>query len=253
MCLVAFATDTADHHLVVAANRDELHGRPASPAGWWSDAPAVFGGRDLDKGGTWLAISRRGRFAAVTNVRRGGPHRGERSRGALCSSFVEGEDDAASFARTVSEKGAHYGPFNLLVGSGGPLAYASSEHPDGARVLSPGVHALSNAAVDTPWPKVVRATHAMKEALQLPPDAARDHLFAMLADRAPAQDDALPATGVSRELERLLSAVFLVGPTYGTRCSTVLQHRRDGEIRFEERRFAPSGALLASVCETWVT
>ena len=131
------------------------------------------------------------------------------------------------------------------------MAYASSEHPEAARILSPGVHALSNAAVDTPWPKVVRATQAMTEALQLAPQAARDHLFAMLADRTPAQDDALPATGVTRELERILSAVFLVGPTYGTRCSTLLEHRRDGQIRFEERRFAPSGALLGGVCETW--
>ena len=258
MCLIAFATDTPDHHLVVAANRDEYHRRPASPAAWWTDAAdatgaaSVFGGRDLDRGGTWLAFSRRGRFAAVTNVRRGGPQVAERSRGALCASFARGEEAALSFARTVTEEGAHYGPFNLLVGSGdGELAYASSEHSGGARVLAPGVHALSNAAVDTPWPKVVRATAAMNEALALPADAARARLFTMLADRIPAADDVLPSTGVGLELERTLSAIFLVGEVYGTRCSTVIEHRKSGEVRFEERRFGARGELLGRVQETF--
>ena len=155
----------------------------------------------------------------------------------------------------VTAEGAHYGPFNLLVasdlGGDGQLAYASSEHPDGPSRLAPGVHALSNAAVDTPWPKVVRATTAMNEALGLPIETARAHLFGMLGDRRTAEDDILPSTGVSRELEKLLSAVFLVGEVYGTRCSTLVEHRRDGEVRIEERTYAIGGALLGTVVETF--
>jgi uncharacterized protein with NRDE domain len=254
MCLIAFATGTREHRLVLAANRDELHARPTLPAAWWIDTPTIFGGRDVEKGGSWLAARRGARLAAVTNVRvglGGAARAGARSRGELCSAFVRDDADAAAYAARVMSEAHLYGPFNLLVWSGAALAYASSHDLAAARVVDPGVHAVSNASLDTPWPKVVRATAAMREALTLPAPRAREHLFAMLAERGEAPDEALPSTGVPHVVEKALSAIFIAGPVYGTRASTVVTWTHDDEVVFEERSFGPGGVPLGVARGRW--
>jgi uncharacterized protein with NRDE domain len=248
MCLIAFAHDVGDHALVFAANRDEFHTRPTEAAHAWRDAPHVFGGRDLEKGGTWLAVSRRGRLAAVTNVRSWPPTRGPRSRGELCADFVRGEATLDDFARTVAEARTEYGGFNLLLHDGRTMRYLSDVTP-APSIVAPGIHGLSNAALDVKWPKVVRAIDAMRAAIDRPIETMIDDLFTMLADRTRASDDALPSTGVPLEIERDLSPIFVLSPLHGTRASTVVVWRRDGHVTFEERSFAADGSAIGVVRE----
>jgi len=249
MCLIAFAADVGAYWLVLAANRDEAHARSTLAAHAWKDAP-VLGGRDLAAGGTWLAFGRSGRLAAVTNVRRGVPEAGARSRGLLCSEFAGGSVDAASYAREVAAAREHYAGFNLLVCDRRSIEYASRDAA-GAVTVSPGIHGLSNAALDVPWPKVRRATETLRGALDGPEHELVPALFALLADRRGAPDAELPATGVPLDLERRLAPIFIASPGYGTRSSTVVLWRRDGRVTFEERSFDASGASSGVVREAF--
>lgn len=242
MCLIAFAVDAHPAwRLVVAANRDEFHGRPAAPADWWADAPDVLAGRDLREGGTWMGVTRAGRFAAVTNYRDPGLAQiaDAPSRGALVADFLRGPVEAEAYADALAERAARYNGFNLLVGDDAGLFYVSNRAP-GVRRLQPGVYGLSNALLDTPWPKTLRAKAALAETLRSSRgDGWESGLWEMLADRVAAVDDALPDTGVGLDRERLLSSPFIAGDVYGTRASTVLTLSRDGEVRFVERSVTP--------------
>lgn len=245
MCLIVVAWKTHPaFRLVVAANRDEAYARPAAPADWWPDAPDLLAGCDLREGGTWMGVTRAGRFAAVTNFRdpafaqlANAP-----SRGALVADFLRGEADAEAYARYLCARAAAYNGFNLLVADAGGLFYLSNR-AEGVRRLEPGVYGLSNHLLDTPWPKVVRARQAMADALDAADGAAADGwdsgLWEMLGNRIVAADDELPDTGVGREFERLLSPPFIRSDAYGTRASTVLTIATDGEVRLAERSLAP--------------
>lgn len=247
MCLIALAWKIhARHRLVVGANRDEFHARAAAPAGRWDDAPAVIAGRDLVAGGTWLGVSDEGRFAAVTNVRDGRlPPKMARSRGALTADFLRSTESPLAAAGRAHDERAQYGGFNLLLMAGDELVYVGS-HGDPPRSLPPGLYALSNAMLDTPWPKLARLRQSFGELIARHPGGDDDELesdiFDLLDDREPAADADLPDTGVGLAVERLLSAPFIVSPEYGTRCSTVVMI--DGEARLSERRFDPAGHRL---------
>jgi uncharacterized protein with NRDE domain len=240
MCLILFAHQASPRYrLVVAANRDELYDRPTAPAAFWSDAPGVLAGRDLREGGTWMGITRAGRFAAVTNYREMPLVRdGKRSRGHLVAGFLRSASAPDAYADELAREGQEYNGFNLLVGDGASLAYVSNRGA-GPLVLSPGVYGLSNALLDTAWPKVVRGKQALAGALTGPAGELEGRLFEALADRSVAADPLLPETGVGTERERALSAAFIVTPQYGTRCSTVLIVTMDGRVTFTERRVAP--------------
>ena len=240
MCLILVAWQAhPTYPLVVVANRDEFYARPSAPAGPWPEDPRVTAGRDLEAGGTWLGLREDGRFAAVTNVREPGVPKGIRSRGHLTRDFLLGDQPPGDFAGAVDGP-AHSG-FNLLVADPEALWYRSNR--DGAaRRLEPGVYGVSNHLLDTPWPKL--AASRKRFALALADLPSLEPCFAILADREIVPDEALPTTGVSLEWERLLSAVFVQSPDYGTRASTVLARRRDGPILFEERRFGPVGSAL---------
>ena len=253
MCLAVLALDAHPRFaLVLAANRDEFHARPALPAAWGTRAPFddILAGRDLAAGGTWLGVHRDGRFAFVTNVRQGtGRDPEARSRGELVPRVLApGVRLDEAFAE-LAHHGQAYNGFNLLAGDAAGARWMSNRDA-GARDLAPGVHGLSNATLDTPWPKVVRTKAALARWI------ARDGtdtetLFAALADRRGAPDADLPATGVTLERERVLAAPFIVSPGYGTRCSTVLTFDRRGQARFEERSFGPDGEPQGSVVETF--
>ncbi len=245
MCLALFALDAHPRFvLVIAANRDEYHARAAAPAAWWHEG--WLAGRDLVAGGAWLAVDRAARWALVTNVRDGSPNNPDApSRGALVPAVLaDHAPPSASVARIVGATTAHNG-FNLVAGHDA-VARWGSNRAGKTLPLDAGIYGLSNAALDTPWPKVART----KAALGLwcaRADADFEPLFGMLADTGRAPDDELPTTGVPLERERLLSAPFIIGDDYGTRCATVLAVGRDRGVRFVERTFDRRGAVVGEV------
>lgn len=242
MCLILVAWQThPDFPLVVAANRDEFHARPTAPLARWADDARIVAGRDLEAGGTWLGITETGRFAAITNVREPGQPKGRLSRGALTADFLRGDAPPADYAAAIDD--AAYSGYNLLLADHERLCYRSNRD-GGVRVLPPGIYGVSNHLLDTPWPKLATAKAGFAAALQTLPET--DGLFAILADREIVPDARLPATGVPLEWERLLSAIFVCSPTYGTRASTVVMRAADGRITAEERSFAPDGSALQS-------
>jgi uncharacterized protein with NRDE domain len=248
MCLILFAWQAhPDYPLVLAANRDEFYRRPSLALAQWDDAPGVFGGRDVQAGGGWLACCADGRFAAVTNVRQGvAVQTGVKSRGRLVADYLRGKLSSAEFATTVV--GGEYDGFNLLLGDQRELYYLSNRNGVAVQPLPPGIYGLSNHRLDTAWPKVVRAKAAFTAALPTLPDG--EAFFRVLGDRAIAADADLPATGVTLALERMLSAVFIASADYGTRASTLLRAQRGEQMVMTERRFGAAGVVLG---ETTVT
>lgn len=248
MCLIAFAWKSHPRlPLVLAANRDELHARPAAAADYLREHPGVYGGRDLQAGGGWLMSSRKGRLAAVTNVRAGpGADPKPRSRGDLVRGFAAGAATAGDFARALAATAMEHGRFNLLLWDGSDLHFATNHPAFATAPVVPGLHAMSNGAFDARWPKATHATRALQAWLDAhePADATPagiEPLFAALADRERAPDELLPDTGVGIELERALSPAFIRDPVYGTRCSSVVMVDADGGIAFAERRFDAQG------------
>lgn len=252
MCLILLALDAhPSYGLVLAANRDEFHDRPAARAAWWPDAPDVIGGRDLREGGTWMAVTRRGRWAALTNVRGGAePDPRAPSRGVLVRDYVMGTATPEAYLRGVAEEAGRFNGFNLLVGEAEHGWWFSNRSGEPPLPLGPGIHGVSNHLLDTPWPKVARGKRALAAALH-DGDAAglEDALLALLADRTTAPDAELPDTGVGVEWERALSPALIRTPGYGTRASTALLLGRSGEATLVERVHAPQPGGAAAVAE----
>ena len=241
MCLLIFAWRQHPRYpLVLAGNRDEFHERPAGPAGWWSSPPGLLAGRDLQAGGTWLGVTRGGRFGVVTNFRE--PDRdtsGSRSRGELVVDFLSTPLSPAEWAAELATRQDEYGGYNLIVGDTEGIRYLTNRGED-VHDLPPGVYGLSNHRLDTPWPKVVTAKEGLVNAIG-EMRLAREPLFRILADRETAADGELPDTGLPLDWERKLSSAFIVSPRYGTRVSTVMLIDESGEMEFEERRFNAAG------------
>ncbi len=249
MCLIALAWQAHPRYpLVMAANRDEFHHRPTAAAAFWPDAPGVFGGRDLSGHGSWLAASRDGRIAAVTNVRRmipPNPH--APSRGVLVSDFVGGRLSCAEYAAQLAGGAALFSGFNLLLIDSNSALYVTNQPEYRVEVLRSGVHGLSNATLDTPWPKLRRLRDGLSTWV------ARDRtdsaaLFDLLGDSRSADDAELPDTGVGLEMERFLSPPFIRGTSYGTRSSSLLICE-DGQLSFSERRYGADGEPAGETLE----
>jgi uncharacterized protein with NRDE domain len=252
VCLIAIAWRARrDLPLLVAANRDEWRERPAKPAHWWPEHPDLLAGRDLQAGGTWMGVTRGGRFAAVTNFRDPSDKRSmARSRGTLVTEFLVGRDSPARFLSNLSARAHEYNGFNLIVGDGASLFYFGSREGQ-PRAIEPGVHALSNHLLDEPWPKVVAARLAMEVALA--DDEPTGVLFDLLSDASTPPDEALPKTGVGLDWERRLASALITGVDYGTRASTVLAVNDRGMAIFEERTRAGDGSVSDRVAETFTT
>lgn len=247
MCLILLAYQQHPHYpLIIAANRDEFHFRPTAIAHFWEDTPWVLAGRDLQAGGTWLGVTQQGRIAAITNYREPYKPPTSLSRGTLVSEFLQGHATETDYLKQCAEKSNNYLGFNLIVGNAWQLYYFSNRG-HAIQAIAPGIHGLSNHLLDTPWPKVTRGKHALHALLSTPATVSAPALLALLNDRTPAPDAELPQTGVSPAWERLLSPLFIVNTTYGTRCSTVILVRRDGFIEFSERSFAATGEVINTV------
>jgi uncharacterized protein with NRDE domain len=261
MCLVAFAYKTElslaqGYDLVLIANRDEFFKRPAEPAHFWSDSPTVLAGRDIQGGGTWMGVARDGRFALLTNYRDPSRVRPDaKSRGLLISDFLKSRQSPSDYLKSVSKNSGAYNDFNLIAGSANGIYYFSSlnsnSNGDGVQEIKPGLYGMSNHLFETPWPKVERARSGLTRVLKesQPNYIHKESLFEILADPTPAPDALLPETGVGLEKERALSSIFITMPGYGTRCSTLLLMRRDGQIEYSERTYPEDRSLAPTTVD----
>ncbi|MFO7552547.1 MAG: NRDE family protein [Haliea sp.] len=248
MCLIVFAWQVRpDFPLVVVANRDEFHRRPTAPSGFWPEHPQLVAGRDLEAGGTWMGVTRQGRFAAITNYR--DPSRSlpaARSRGELPLAFLTGSDTPERFLQQLADRAGDYAGFNLLVGSGEHLWYFSNSSGENRpRALAPGLYGLSNARLDTPWPKLELARSRLAPLLATPA-LSHEALRRAVSDRRLAAEEDLHPLGLSNGMDRQLSAQFIVTAEYGTRSTTSfwLQQSSDtGTLAasWEELSFDPAG------------
>ena len=248
MCLIYVAWRRHPRYrLVVAANRDEFHARPALPAHWWDDAPGVLAGRDLVARGTWLGVASGGRFAAITNYPGPSAHLVDApSRGALVSGFLTADEAAPEYLGHIMQEGRRYHGFSLLAMDGDTLAFASNRSRGIAR-LEPGVYGLSNHLLDTPWPKVTHGKTELERHLAGPEVRVSD-LLALLAAGGSRIDEA-PRADIESDPGRMQwrSSRFIVGGDYGTRTSTVVLLEADGAGVFVERSFDAGGATVGHV------
>jgi uncharacterized protein with NRDE domain len=234
MCIAAFGFgSTPGYRLAFVANRDELHSRPTAKADWWEEAPDLLGGRDLTAGGSWLAIDRRGRLAAVTNLPQATPKQFPRSRGALVSGFLTNDDSAADFAAEFAANADQFGPCNLLVWDGDELHYATTGASSAQ--IEPGIHALANAPLGADWPRVHRAEQGLRDALNA--EDTEMQLLSFLAN-----GEAGDAEDSDAALARRRTEIFVHHPRYGTRSSTVVLITDDGNVVFTERSYASDAA-----------
>ena len=235
MCLIAFNWQPqSELPLQVWANRDEFMARPALATALWPETPTVLAGRDVQGGGTWMGVTTQGRFAALTNYRDPSMPVAARSRGVLAAEYLQGDLSAAAFARQVQADRGLYGGFSLLLADADELWCVGSHQPEPVRV-APGWHGLSNAALDTPWPKLQQLLSGAQRLVTQQVDDPESHL-ALLAETTLALDDTLPDTGVGLMMERLLSPICIRTPSYGTRNSTWLRVERT-IIRWHEQDY----------------
>lgn len=244
MCLIVFAWQVIPGTpLVAAANRDEWYSRASAPADNWREHPQVYAGRDLQGGGSWMGIAQQAsarpgsaRFAAITNIRSPAHHRPDApSRGALVADYLAGNMSAQQYVASIAAESGKYNGFNLVLGDSQTLIWFSNRGQDDVRngqPLAPGIYGISNALLDAPWPKVLKTKAQFASLLcQGAPDEA---YFDMLADTTRAPDSRLPDTGVPLDLERVLSAVRIETPGYGTRSSTVVKLYAEGLAQLHE-------------------
>lgn len=241
MCLILLVWRAdARYPCVIAANRDEFHDRPTQSAHWWPGEPPLLAGRDLQAGGTWLGMTRGGRFAALTNYRDPSLIRTDvPSRGNLVTDVLRSGDDVTANLEYLRAVGAGYNPFNMIFGDGKRLAVYESVRGAG-RELGAGIYGLSNHLLDTPWPKVRIAKSRLAAALQDLDDD--DAVLGLLRDDRKAADDELPQTGITLEWERMVSSAFIRARDYGTRCSTIVRIDAVGGASFDEWSWDREGA-----------
>lgn len=244
MCLIAWNWQPGEsHELLLIANRDEFHARPTAPAQVW-DGGHILAGKDLQGGGTWLGLSRSGRFAALTNHRNPGAARvGPPTRGQLVTGFLNSTLSGPDYLAHVAADAPLYNPFNLLLFDGRQLLGFESRHGR-TLAMQAGLGAVSNADFHSPWPKIVtlqaRLGQCVKER-----STANHTLLSLLTDKSVACDAQLPATGLPMERERALSAVYIDTPGYGTRASSIVRLDRH---RAELVEVCLDAAGMASTC-----
>lgn len=248
MCLLIFAHRMSpDRPLVLAANRDEFHSRPTAPAQFWTDHPDLLAGKDLEQGGTWMGVTRQGRFAAITNFRdpaRTAP--APRSRGDLPLGYLTGQQSPAEFLRQLGERAGDYAGFNLLLGDGEQLWYFTNSGEAAGRepyCLEPGLYGLSNAQLDTPWPKVAAGKNKMRSLVDGAGEPNHQSLAEVVAGRELANPRDLALQGLDGDMDQLLSAQFIISSRYGTRSTTTLWNDRQGQVHWQELSYDEQGTL----------
>ena len=244
MCLITFAYKKhKKYKLIVVANRDEFYKRPTKTASVWEDKPEIIAGRDLKGGGTWMGFNKNGRFSALTNYRDGfHEQKNAPSRGDLVTSFLLSQNNSLEHLQQLVPTANTYNGYNLITFDGNNFGYYSNQIQQ-PKILESGIYGLSNGTLDVGWPKVNQATSGLEYLLNQD-DFSIDAAFAMMQDKVIAADDKLPNTNIPIVWERLLSAMYIKSPEYGTRCSTVFLLDNDGNYHFEERSYIPKNRVV---------
>ncbi|WP_010650270.1 NRDE family protein [Oceanobacillus massiliensis] len=236
MCLINFQlNDHPKYKLIIAANRDEFYNRPTAAAAFWNDSPEILAGRDLLQMGTWLGITKTGRIAALTNYRNPDLEEpGKYSRGEIITNYLISNQSPEAYLNALRAKRGDYSGFNLIVGNSEALFYYNNME-DKFDLIPNGTHALSNHFLNTPWPKVVKGRTMLREYSNSHDTVEIEKLFEIVADAEEAGDNDLPQTGITLDLERKLSPLFIQTPDYGTRTSTILLIDKNDQVTFVER------------------
>ncbi len=240
MCLIFLAYNShPEYPLVLAANRDEFYDRPARPMDIWPEHPHILAGKDLQAGGTWLGVSKSGYFAMITNYRdmRQPTKPQAPSRGKLVLDYLTGLFEPKKYLQALHADANRYNGYNIILGTLTDPWYYSNQTNKIIR-LGTGIYGLSNALLDTPWPKVRRGKERFKQILA-EKNIDKEALFTMMRDSTPAADDELPDTGLDYEKEKALSSVFIRLPGYGTRNTTLLLLDKNGHVSLIERTYIP--------------
>ncbi|MBD3584680.1 NRDE family protein [Salinimonas sp. HHU 13199] len=248
MCILFIARDQRkDFPLIIAANRDEFHARPTKASHIWSSHPPIFAGKDLKAGGTWMGVTRSGRIAALTNIRQPDKERQDaRTRGELVVNYLTHKGSNPQFHDVLRRRREKYNGFNLLHGTWRDLKVYNNES-DSLLSLEPGIHGLSNGALNDPWPKVSRGVSALSQYCSESDTLSEDALFSLLKDKTEAPESALPDTGISKDWEKRLSPIFIQSDEYGTRASTLLLVNRNGNASWSERTYDIQGQVTDQV------
>ncbi|MGB0205982.1 MAG: NRDE family protein [Neptuniibacter sp.] len=241
MCLITFAYKShPEYSLILLANRDEFYARPSKAMHFWQDHPNVLAGKDLEQGGTWLGINQQGKFTAVTNYRDGlASKENALSRGALTRDFLTSDQDPTGYLKQLLPKQDKFGDYNLLIGDQSGIYYQSNREGP-IRALNPGIYGLSNALLDSPWPKLIKVRSELTNVLgdiQFSPRS----LLKIMSNRTQAETSELPDTHIPLEWEQLLSSSFIQSENYGTRATTLLLQKPNGETTIIEKSFGPDG------------
>lgn len=249
MCLIAFAYKShPDYKLILAANRDEFYERPARGAQFWDEEglPEILAGKDLKAGGTWMGINKDKKWGALTNYRDPSWKRQDPpSRGELVLEYLNSGSAPKAFMSQLSGHAQEYMGFNLLAGNTEELFHYSNHSKEITR-LEPGIHGLSNALLNSPWPKLEQAKSDLQRIISSEGFSSED-LFEMLTNADTAPDDQLPDTGIPKKWEKAISSVFIKTENYGTRCSTVLMIGQQDQVTFIERRYNPIDASVIEI------
>ena len=248
MCLAVLALDAhPDWPLIVAANRDEYHSRPTQAMAPWNDVTPLLAGKDLLAGGTWLGVTTNGRFALLTNVRNPALHQSHApTRGTLVQRFLTGQASASAYLSNLANEASRYNGFNLILAQAdGEVWHASNQQTPFFEQVSHGVHGISNAFLDTPWPKTQRTTKALGDYLSSSTMVDEHALLEIMLDTTPVADNLLPTTGINLARERVLATPFIRSDDYGTRCTTLLLRHRLGWQWVQEDSYDPQGRRMA--------
>ena len=239
MCLILFSYQQhPEYKLILAANRDEFYARKTQSADYWIPEKHIIGGRDLEASGTWMGVSMHGKISMLTNYRDLTRIKPEApSRGLLVADFLVKQSDPKEYFDEIEKTKEAYNGFNLIAGTADELWYVSN-YSGKPEPIQKGIHGLSNALLNSPWPKVEKGKSKLKNLIESN-KLDENNLFDLLYDDMKAPDQHLPDTGVGLEKERLLSPMFIKSPGYGSRCSTVILISRDNSVRFVEREYNP--------------
>lgn len=243
MCLILFAYKVHPNYpLILAANRDEFYDRPATPAHFWHSNANLLAGKDLQAGGTWMGMTRGGKFAALTNYREPKSLKpAAPSRGGIVLDFLLSSETTQNYLKKLANSQIPYNKFNLLIGSVSSLFYYSNVTQQVEQV-TPGIHGLCNHLLDTPWPKVLKGKSGLRDLIKEYQEPKPEKLLALLSDTAPAPITELPDTGVDPEIESMLSSIFIKTSTYGSRASTILWVDNKNKVNFMEITFNSQNA-----------